>query len=92
MGPVIAWRNPRPVQTIQRCTRITKDASCARYFVEELIGGELQGEWIDSATMEIRRRENIPEPSKKKPVVNASGATKPKRRKPAIKVECKAHR
>jgi hypothetical protein len=39
MGLVIAWRNPRPVQTIQRCTRVSENGSCARYFVEELIGG-----------------------------------------------------
>ena len=36
-----------------------KTGSCARYFVEELIGGVQEEEWIDSFTMEIRRRASV---------------------------------
>jgi hypothetical protein len=66
MRLVIAWRNPRPVQTVQRCTRVSENGSCALYFVEELMGGVQEGAWIDSSTMEIRRGGNIPEPCAEK--------------------------
>jgi hypothetical protein len=79
MRLVIAWRNPRPVQTIQRCTRVSENGSCARYFVEELIGGVQEGEWIDSSTMEIRRGGNVPEPCAGKP------ASKGERKRPSLK-------
>jgi hypothetical protein len=75
MGLVIAWRNPRPVQTVQRCTRVSENDSCARYFVEELIGGVQEGAWIDSSTMEIRCGGTIPDPGADKPAINASRGT-----------------
>ena len=75
MGLVIAWRNPHPVQTVRRCTRMSENGACARYFVEELIGGAQDGAWIDSSTMEIRRGGNIPEPCAKTPAINASRRT-----------------
>jgi len=58
----IAWRNPRPVQTIQRCTRGSENGSCVRYFGEELIGGAREGVWADVSTIEILRGGNIPVP------------------------------
>ena len=61
MGLVIVWRNPHPVQTMHRCTRMSENGSCTRYFVEELIGGMQEGTWIDLSTMEIRRRGKLPE-------------------------------
>jgi len=69
MGLVIAWRNPCPVQAIQRSARVSENGSCARYFVEELIGGVQEGAWIDSSTMEILCGGNIPEPCAEKPVI-----------------------
>jgi len=72
MRLVIAWRNPCPVQTIQRCTRVSENGLCALYFVEELIGGMQEGVWIDSSTMEIRCGGNIPEPCAEKPAISAS--------------------
>jgi hypothetical protein len=60
------------VQTIQRCTRVSENGSCIRYFVDELIGGEQEGEWIDSSTMEMQRGGSIPEPCAEKPANNAS--------------------
>jgi hypothetical protein len=89
MGPVIAWRNPRPVQTIQRCMRVSENDSCARYFVEELIGGVQEGIWIDSSTMEIRRGGNIPEPCAERPAINRSPGAGATKRTPVSKSERK---
>jgi hypothetical protein len=72
MGLTIAWRNTRPVQTIKRCTRVTQNDSCARYFVEELIGGALEETWVDTSIMEIRRRGNLPEPGAEEPTISIS--------------------
>ena len=80
MGLVIVWRNPHPVQTIQRCTRMSENVSFARYFLEELIGGTQEGTWIDTSTMEILRGRNIPEPFAKKPAITASRGTGAQRR------------
>jgi hypothetical protein len=49
---------------------VSENSSCARYFVEELIGGAQEGAWIDSSTMEIRRRGSIAEPCAEKPAIN----------------------
>ena len=87
MGLVIAWRNPRPLQTTQRCTRMSENGSCARYFVEELIGGAKEGVWIDSSIMEIQRGGNIPERCAKKPAKNALRGSGTQRRTPSSKSE-----
>ena len=89
MRLVIAWRNPRPVQTMQRCTRMSENGSCARYFVEELIGGAQEGVWIDASTIEIRHGGNLPEPGVKKPAMNASRGAGAQKRMPPIKGERK---
>jgi hypothetical protein len=72
MGLVIVWRNPQPVQTIRRCTRMSKNVSFARYFLEELMGRTQEETWIDTSTMEVLRGGNISEPCAKKPAINAS--------------------
>ncbi len=83
MGLVIVWRNPHPVQAMHRCTRMSENGSCARYFVEELIGGMQEGTWVDLSTMEIQRWGSSPEPRAEKPATNASGGAGAKRRTPA---------
>ena len=75
MGLTIAWRNPHPVQTTQRCTRVSESDSCARYLVERLIGGAQEEAWIDSSTMEIRRGGTIPDPCADKPAISESRGT-----------------
>jgi hypothetical protein len=80
MGLVIVWRNPHPVQTLQRCTRMSENVSFARYFVEELMGRAHEGTWIDTSTMEIVRGGHTPEPGAKKPAINASRGTRAKGR------------
>jgi hypothetical protein len=54
-------------KTLRRCTRVSETDSCARYFVEELIGGVREGAWIDSSTMEIRRGGTIQDPCAENP-------------------------
>lgn len=82
MGLAIAWRNPRPVHAVQRCTRVSENDSCARYFVEELIGGVPEGAWIDLSTMEILRGGNVLKPCAEKPAIDASRGAGAKRRTP----------
>jgi hypothetical protein len=83
MGLVIVWRNPNPVQTVQQSTRMSKNVSFARYFLEELMGRAQEETWIDASTMEILREGNISEPCAKKPAINASRGTGAKGRTPA---------
>ena len=87
MGLAIVWRNPHPVQTLQRCTRMSENVSFARYFVEELMGRAHDGTWIDTSTIDIARGGNISEPCAKKPAINASRGTGAQRRTPASKGE-----
>jgi hypothetical protein len=54
---------------------MSENGSCARYFVEELIGGVQEEEWIDSSTMEILRGGSNLETCAERPVVNASRRT-----------------
>jgi hypothetical protein len=89
-GMVIAWRNPRQVQAIHRCTRVSENSSCVRYFVEELIGGVQEGLWIDSSTMEILYGGNIPELCAEERESNASRGTEPKGKASASSAERKA--
>jgi hypothetical protein len=88
-GLVIAWRNPRPVQIIQRCTRVSENSCYARYFVEELIGGAQEGLWIDSSTMEILYGGNTPESCEQERASNSSRRTEPERKTPASRAERK---
>jgi hypothetical protein len=39
MGMAIAWRNPRPAQTIHRCVKVTAIASADVCAIHEMIRG-----------------------------------------------------
>jgi hypothetical protein len=66
---------------------MSENGSCARYFVEELIGGMHEGTWIDLSTMAIQRGGSSPEPFAKKTAINASRGTGAPKRTPASKDE-----
>jgi hypothetical protein len=83
MGLAITWRNPHPVQSGQRRTKVSENGSRTRYFVEELIGGALEGLWVDLSTIEIACGGNASEPRTRRPADHISRATAAKRKKPA---------
>jgi hypothetical protein len=92
MGLVIAWRNPLPVQTLHRCTRMSENGSCARYIVEELIGGMQERVWIDSSTMEIRRGGNTRSPVPKSLRSMHHEEREPKEGHMRVRTNVKCHR
>jgi hypothetical protein len=62
MALAIAWRNPSPVHTTQRCVRFGKGIPSDIYLVQELIRGADEGQWANMSVLEVLCNRHVEAP------------------------------